>query len=396
MAIIASGAAGQAAHSLDARPPVSPAAVGRWIAIVLFLAAFGIIGAGLGAWAALVPQLRPDATLIERIGHVLVQRPHPIISFGSILFAFIMAVAYLSTRGGRTLKRARVWRIIKLALSPKYLGHRSTKFDLLYYVLNAKVFAVALAFGILSLKGITHLTHDTLISLFGKLTLTTWPKWAVILVGSFVLYLVYELAYYIDHYTSHKIPFFWEFHRVHHEAEHLSPLTVYRIHPLETLKFANISALFLGVGNGALNWAFGLKLGMGTYFSEALFVFALMYLFLQLHHTHIWIAFTGVLGRIVLSPAHHQIHHSADPRHFDKNMGSALAVFDWLFGTLYVPSKKREKLTFGVKPHPSEGAHDPHTLKGAVLTPFVRGAQHITAAVEPRGQAVEPSTLPRS
>ncbi|MFM2423565.1 MAG: hypothetical protein RL291_2095, partial [Pseudomonadota bacterium] len=199
-------------------------------------------------------------------------------------------------------------------------------------------------------------------------------------------------------YSSHKIPFFWEFHRVHHEAEQLSPLTVYRIHPIETLKFSNILAVFIGPANGLLHWFFGLPVSAGLYFSEGIVITAFVYLFLQLHHTHIWIAFTGVLGRILISPAHHQIHHSADPKHYDRNMGSALAIFDWMFGTLYVPSKKREKLKFGVPPHPSEGAHDPHTLKGAVVAPLVRGAKHVQAAVAPKPQieVSEAATVPKS
>lgn len=378
------------------QPALRPATVARWTAVVVFLGLFGLLGAAAGAWAALVPQLRADASLVERVLHFAVQRPNPLISFGTLFFALLMAVAFLSTLGGRVFRRARVWRMTRLALSPKYLGHASTKFDLLYYVLNTNVFALALAFGILSLQGLTHLSHDALAGLFGPLTKTALPGWAVLIIGSLVLYLVYELAYYVDHFSSHKIPMFWEFHRVHHEAEQLTPLTVYRIHPLETLKFANITALFSGMANGALHWAFGLSVGAGAYFSEALFVFALMYLMLQLHHTHVWIAFTGLLGRLFISPAHHQIHHSADPKHFDKNLGSALAVFDWLFGTLHVPSKKREKLVFGVKAHGSEGAHDPHTLKGAVVTPFIRSAQHIKTATHAVHQPVVPSTLPRS
>jgi sterol desaturase/sphingolipid hydroxylase (fatty acid hydroxylase superfamily) len=62
---------------------------------------------------------------------------------------------------------------------------------------------------------------------------------------------------------------------------------------------------------------------------------------------HMWIAFTGVVGRLLQSPAHQQIHHSADPAHFDKNLGFALALWDWAFGTLAIPSKTREPIVFG-------------------------------------------------
>ena len=85
-----------------------------------------------------------------------------------------------------------------------------------------------------------------------------------------------------------------------------------------------------------------------------------------------WIAFRGVLGRIFVSPAHHQVHHSANPKHFNKNFGSCHALWDWMFGTLYVPEKKREPLTFGFSGQP-----DAHTLKGELVDPFINAAGHI-------------------
>jgi sterol desaturase/sphingolipid hydroxylase (fatty acid hydroxylase superfamily) len=92
----------------------------------------------------------------------------------------------------------------------------------------------------------------------------------------------------------------------------------------------------------------------------------------HLRHSHMWIAFTGVAGRIFQSPAHHQIHHSDQPRHFNKNLGFALAVWDWLFGTLYVP-EKFEKITFGI------GAEHIQfdTLLKTFVTPFSRSANHL-------------------
>jgi hypothetical protein len=43
-------------------------------------------------------------------------------------------------------------------------------------------------------------------------------------------------------------------------------------------------------------------------------------------------------------------------------------VFDWLFGTLRVPLRQRERITFGVEP----SQHAPHTITGGLITPFVR------------------------
>jgi sterol desaturase/sphingolipid hydroxylase (fatty acid hydroxylase superfamily) len=88
-----------------------------------------------------------------------------------------------------------------------------------------------------------------------------------------------------------------------------------------------------------------------------------------------WIPFTGVAGRILQSPAHHQLHHSGDPRHYDKNLGYALALWDWAFGTLAIPGKMREPIVFGL------GKENPRfrSALGACVVPFVRFAEHVLA-----------------
>jgi sterol desaturase/sphingolipid hydroxylase (fatty acid hydroxylase superfamily) len=106
----------------------------------------------------------------------------------------------------------------------------------------------------------------------------------------------------------------------------------------------------------------------------------------HLRHSHMWIPFTGVAGRILQSPAHHQIHHSDNPAHWDKNLGFALAVWDWAFGTLYVPGVERETIRFGVGPTEGEFA----TVSRNYFMPFVRFGEHVARglrrfAPQPRG-----------
>ena len=47
---------------------------------------------------------------------------------------------------------------------------------------------------------------------------------------------------------------------------------------------------------------------------------------LHLRHSHVWLPFTGLAGRILQSPAHHQIHHSTNPKHFNKNLGFGMSI----------------------------------------------------------------------
>ena len=85
-------------------------------------------------------------------------------------------------------------------------------------------------------------------------------------------------------------------------------------------------------------------------------IILVLFIHAYVQHSHMWIAFRGVLGRIFVSPAHHQVHHSANPKHFNKNFGSCLALWDWMFGTLYAPEKTREPLTFGFPGQPDARA----------------------------------------
>ena len=55
------------------------------------------------------------------------------------------------------------------------------------------------------------------------------------------------------------------------------------------------------------------------------------------------LAWPPALGRIFGGPAHHQIHHSAEEHHWDKNYGAIFALWDWLFGTAYWPASGRDE-----------------------------------------------------
>ena len=77
-----------------------------------------------------------------------------------------------------------------------------------------------------------------------------------------------------------------------------------------------------------------------------------------------------------MSPAHHQLHHSADPAHFNCNLGASLAIWDWLMGTLRMPSVKPPRLAFGVSGH----AHDPHGVMGLVVDPAVNALRALIPA----------------
>jgi creatinine amidohydrolase/Fe(II)-dependent formamide hydrolase-like protein/sterol desaturase/sphingolipid hydroxylase (fatty acid hydroxylase superfamily) len=181
-----------------------------------------------------------------------------------------------------------------------------------------------------------------------------------------------DFGMFFSHYLQHKIPWLWEFHKVHHSAEVMTPITVYRMHPVDNLLAFAMSGLMSGAALGCIHFFMGDQVVLYNV-GGASVVLILFYLAgYNLRHSHVWWSWGPVLSRIFISPAQHQIHHSDAPRHFDKNMGFTFAIWDGLFGTLYVP-KEKETLTFGLGPKENEKFS---TFWSLYLMPFINLAQN--------------------
>ncbi|MBV8165944.1 MAG: sterol desaturase family protein, partial [Alphaproteobacteria bacterium] len=145
----------------------------------------------------------------------------------------------------------------------------------------------------------------------------------------------------------HHVPLMWQFHKLHHSAEVMTPITVARVHPVEQVFGAATSAVVVGIGTGIAGY-FLLEMPQPIEFLGAQVVsVAFMAAGSHLRHSHIWLSWGRTLSHVVISPAQHQIHHSVAPEHWDRNFGFIFALWDWLFGTLYVP-RARETIRFGV------------------------------------------------
>ena len=174
----------------------------------------------------------------------------------------------------------------------------------------------------------------------------------------------------------------------------LTPLVNFRVHPLDSLILANNLALFIGVIGGVAQYALGRKAVSFTLFDQNVLMLLYIYLTAQLQHSEIWIPFTGLWGRVFMSPAHHQLHHSADPAHFNCNMGASLAIWDWLAGSLRMPALEPPGLAFGVSGH----RHDPHGVMGLVVDPAINALKALARASAFRRTAAgsEPPSVGRA
>ena len=180
------------------------------------------------------------------------------------------------------------------------------------------------------------------------------------------LFFADDFRRYAVHYMFHRVPFLWEFHKVHHSAEVLTPITLYREHPVYLLTSRVSAAALIGVTTGVFIGLFGSQLSVFTVLGVNVGYFLFDTLGSNLRHSHIWLSWGRRIEHIFISPAQHQIHHSDQPRHYDKNFGSALAIWDWMFGTLYVP-ERREDLSFGL---PDEKERWFDSVFGLIVRPF--------------------------
>ncbi|MDP5016381.1 MAG: sterol desaturase family protein [Dolichospermum sp.] len=188
------------------------------------------------------------------------------------------------------------------------------------------------------LTGITHLTTPFLI---------TNPHWYHYVTLSIFVALVGDFAYYCYHYVAHRNSFFWEFHKVHHSADVLTPMTVYRAHPIDLLLSMIFSTVMFGITTGIWIYLFGNKVSPLSIYGVDCEIFLFYLTGSNLRHSHIWLNYPYKVSHVFMSPAQHHIHHSVEPKHYDKNFGYILSVWDWIFGTLYVP-RNYEKLSFGL------------------------------------------------
>lgn len=166
------------------------------------------------------------------------------------------------------------------------------------------------------------------------------------LVFTFIVILFYDFGFTMLHVAFHKIPFLWKFHKVHHSAEHLTPLTVARFHLVEFILQRTSEGFFIGLIFGI--FYFLLPQGIDLYKIFGLSIFGIIFSSIGVfRHSHIWISYGPYMSYIFSSPAMHQLHHSTEPRHIDKNYAQVFSFWDYLLGSLYIP-KERETFSVGL------------------------------------------------
>jgi sterol desaturase/sphingolipid hydroxylase (fatty acid hydroxylase superfamily) len=249
----------------------------------------------------------------------------------------------------------------------------SSKIDLVLFVLRFLVYRPLI--GLLGGLGAGIALNGVLVSYFGRRSAIFDHSWANLVFQVVATTLAAELSVYVYHRWSHTNRFIWTAHRLHHSAETLTFLTSGRIHPLEVVGDICSKIVIAGPINALTFYLSGAQ--VHPLLPTALLVYGI-WASLQdkFNHSHFPISF-GPLNWIFQSGHMHQIHHSAELRHRDKNFAATLSLFDWLFGTIYIPQPD-EVFRLGLTEE-ELGDYNPHrTVSDALLEPFRYLKQQLT------------------
>lgn len=212
--------------------------------------------------------------------------------------------------------------------------HRSARLDAVWLVVRGPI-QVLLGLPLrISVIGVALAICGRARDVFGGTPMPPFSERAPLFVAfSLALFLADDFSRYVVHRLMHRVPALWELHKVHHSAEVLTPLTLYRVHPIESLFNQWRGALVAGVVTGLFMWAFPGRLRAFEILGVDALGFVWTAVGANLRHSHAWLTFPPWLERWLVSPAQHQLHHARDSRRFG-NYGSALAMWDTLFGTV--------------------------------------------------------------
>lgn len=189
----------------------------------------------------------------------------------------------------------------------------------------------------------------------------SWPTWSHLLIG----FVVRDFVQWWTHRLLHRVPFLWEFHKVHHSVKEMGFAAHLRFHWMETVVYRTIEYLPLAL----------IGIGLRDFFIIHIFTLAVGHF----NHSNFRLNL-GPLKYIFNNPQMHIWHHAKalpNERHYGVNFGLTLSIWDYLFKTDYIPESGRDielgfpgdedfpqdfthQLTYGFKGRTSPGSSSRH------------------------------------
>ncbi|MCG8587314.1 MAG: sterol desaturase family protein, partial [Pirellulales bacterium] len=178
-----------------------------------------------------------------------------------LIASLVIAMCVYAMVGRRTEDREQrggmLVRLFRFLFPAEIWRHRSTWVDVKYFIphqmvriwiytsLVTLISTVIMNWTFFRLEGLKR-TPGAVFSIESQFGLAVLYTVVTIVVADFFAFLM--------HYLQHKVPILWQFHKVHHSAEVLNPLTNYREHPIDNISYAIVLAFATGV-TAAVFWS---------------------------------------------------------------------------------------------------------------------------------------------
>lgn len=134
----------------------------------------------------------------------------------------------------------------------------------------------------------------------------------------FALFLLEDLAFYIEHRADHFCRLFWAVHVTHHSSEEFNFTTGFRSSVLQPVyRFIYFIPIVL----------------LGFQPVDIVFMYSITQTYGILVHTQYIHKMPRWFEAIFVSPSHHRVHHASNIRYLDKNLGMCLIIWDKMFGS---------------------------------------------------------------
>ncbi|MFG6685686.1 sterol desaturase family protein [Mariniflexile sp. HNIBRBA6329] len=148
------------------------------------------------------------------------------------------------------------------------------------------------------------------------------PKW----LGLFIFFIVSDFVQWNTHRLLHRIPFLWNFHKVHHSVKEMGFAAHLRYHWMEPVVYKSLLYIPIAIIGGfdaqdvAIVYFFTIAVG-------------------HLNHANLGWDY-GFLKYVFNNPKMHIWHHAKKlPNHarYGVNYGLTLSLWDYIFKTDYIP-----------------------------------------------------------
>lgn len=168
----------------------------------------------------------------------------------------------------------------------------------------------------LGLFGITNLV---------AINVATWPVW----VQWLVMFVIADFIQWNVHRMLHRVPWMWEFHKLHHSVKEMGFAAHLRFHWMETIIYKTIQYIPLAM----------IGFGIDDFFLVHIFTISIGHL----NHSNLRLTY-GPLKYILNNPAMHIWHHAKHlpAGRYGVNYGISLSIWDYLFKTDYLPKDGRD------------------------------------------------------